>query len=279
MTLWLRNSPKSPDNNNRYRKMDFESNQPWRGRKEKNGDYRLEEGMVIKMDVAICDDEGRVREGIQTVLQEAFPEMTIREFSSGKDLLEAVKKRYEPDIVLLDVAMDGMDGMETARKLREFSDMLLIFVTGIKEQVFQAFDVGAFHYLLKPVEKEKLLSVMARAIAEVEKQKNKPRFMLVKVQDGYRRLNTADILYAESEGRKVILHTKQEKLEFYEKMEELESQLGEGFYRCHRSYIVSLAEIRGYDSTSIRLSNGEQIYLAKRKYGEFVQAYCRFLQE
>ena len=143
-----------------------------------------------------------------------------------------------PDIVLLDVAMDGMDGMETAKKLRELSDMLLIFVTGIKEQVFQAFDVGAFHYLLKPVEKEKLLSVMERAIAEVEKAKNRQRYMLIKVSDGYRRLNLSEILYAESDGRKVILHTRQEKLEFYEKMEELEKRLGEGFYRCHRSYLV-----------------------------------------
>lgn len=231
------------------------------------------------MNVAICDDESRIREGICTVLSEAFPEMTIREFVSGQELLETIGGQYMPDIVLLDIAMDGMDGMETAKKLRELSDMLLIFVTGMKEQVFQAFDVGAFHYLLKPVEEEKLLSVMERAVSEVEKTKNRPRYMLVKVSDGYRRLNMADILYAESDGRKVILHTRQEKLEFYEKMEELEKRLGEGFYRCHRGYLVSLAEIRGYDSTSICISNGDRIYLAKRKYGEFVQTYCRFLQE
>ncbi len=231
------------------------------------------------MNIAICDDEGRIREGIHTVLKEAFPEMMIREFASGQELLEAVWEQYTPDIVLLDIAMDGMDGMETARKLRELSDVLLIFVTGIKEQVFQAFDVGAFHYLLKPVEKEKLLSVMERAIAEAEKTKTKPKYMLIKVADGYRKLDIADILYAESEGRKVILHTKQEKLEFYEKMEELERRLGEGFYRCHRSYLVSLSEIRGYDSTSITISNDEQIYLAKRKYSEFVQKYYKFLQE
>lgn len=231
------------------------------------------------MNIAICDDESRIREGIHRLLKEAFPETEIREFPTGKALLLAVNEQYGPDIVLLDIAMEGMDGMETARKLRELSDTLLIFVTGVKEQVFQAFDVGAFHYLLKPVEKEKLLSVMERAMAEVEKTKARPKFMLIKVQDGYRRLNTSEILYAESEGRKVILHTKKEKLEFYEKMDDLEKRLGEGFYRCHRSYLVSLSQIRGYDSTSISLSNGEQIYLAKRKYGEFVQVYCRFLQE
>ncbi|MCM1040752.1 MAG: LytTR family DNA-binding domain-containing protein [Ruminococcus sp.] len=231
------------------------------------------------MNIAICDDESRIREGIERLLKEAFPETEIRQFATGSTLLQAVNEQYAPDIVLLDIAMEDMDGMETARKLREISDPLLIFVTGVKEQVFEAFDVGAFHYLLKPVEKEKLLAVMERAVAEAEKTKARPKSMLIKVQEGYRRLNVTDILYAESEGRKIILHTKKEKLEFYGKMEELEKNLGEGFYRCHRSYIVSLTEIRGYDSTSISVSSGETIYLAKRKYGEFVQVYCRFLQE
>lgn len=236
------------------------------------------------MNIAICDDESRIREGIKNVLKEAFPYANLREFSSGQKLLAAAGHEYMPDIVLLDIAMDGMSGMETARRLRELSDMLLIFVTGVKEQVFQAFDVGAFHYLLKPVEKEKLISVVSKAIAEVEKNKMQPKIMqhnimLVKAADGYRRVNVEDILYAESDGRKVILHMKQEILEFYDRMEELEKRLGAGFYRCHRGFIVSLSEIRGYDSTSIVLSNGDRIFLAKRKYGEFVKIYCSFLQE
>lgn len=235
------------------------------------------------MKIAICDNESRGREGIKDILREAFPETEVREFTTGKELSEAAEKEYLPDIILMDIAMegtDGMDGMETARKLREvLPETILIFVTGAKEQVFQAFDVGAFHYLLKPLQKEKLLSVMARAAAEVEKASAKPKYMLVKIPGGYRRLNTADILYAESDGRKVILHLKQENLEFYEKMEELEQRLGEGFYRCHRGYLVSLSEIREYDNANIRMSNGETVYLAKRKYGEFVQTYSRYLQE
>lgn len=231
------------------------------------------------MNIAICDDECRVREGIKETLEKMFPNVSVRDFSSGQALLEAAEKEYLPDIVLLDIAMDGMSGMDTAKRLKELSDMLIIFVTGVKEQVFQAFDVGAFHYLLKPVEKDKLISVVSRAIAEAEKSNLQPRSMMVKTSDGYRRVNIADILYAESDGRKVILHMKQEILEFYDRMEELNKRLGEDFYRCHRGYIVSLAQISGYDSTSITLSNGDRIYLAKRKYGEFVKIYCDFLKE
>lgn len=231
------------------------------------------------MNIAICDEESRVRERIRRILEESALEVSVRTFSSGRELLEAICPNYLPDIVLLDTAMEGMDGMETARRLREISDMLLIFVTGVKEQVFQAFDVGAFHYLLKPVEEDKLLSVVTRAAAETRKNRNTPQSMLIKVAGGYRRVNRDDILYAESAGRKIILHTKQEIMEFYGKMEELEKQLGKGFYRCHRSYLVSLTKVREYDSTSIVISNGERIYLAKRKYTEFVQIYGRFLQE
>lgn len=235
------------------------------------------------MKIAICDDESRSREGIKNILKEAFPDIELREFSCGQELAEAAGTDYLPDIILMDIAvngMDGMDGMEMARRLRKMSPAtILIFVTGVREQVFQAFDVGAFHYLLKPVEAEKLISVVKRAVVEVEKTNAKPRYMLVKVPGGYRRLNTEDILYAESDGRKVILHLKQENLEFYEKMEELEQRLGEGFYRCHRGYLVSLAEIREYDNANIRMSNGETVYLAKRKYGEFVQIYGRYLRE
>lgn len=185
------------------------------------------------MNIAICDDEVRAREGIERVIKAAFSEAVIRGFSSGQELLEAFTQDFTPDIVLLDIAM----------------------------------------------EEKKLIEVIERAAAELEKTNSRKRNMLIKVSGGFRKLNIDDILYAESNGRKVILHTKQEKLEFYEKMDELEQRLGCGFYRCHRSYLVSLAEVRGYDSTSISLSNGEVIYLAKRKYAEFVQTYCRFLQE
>ena len=228
------------------------------------------------MKIAICDEESRIRESMKTILVRGFPETDIRVFSSGQELFEAAGEHYIPDIALLDIVMNGM---EVAAKLKAHFDTLIIFVSGMKEQVFRAFDVGAFHYLLKPVEEAKLLSVMKRAVAEVEKIRPRPKYMLIKVADGYRRLNMADILFAESEGRKVILYTKQEKLEFYEKMEELEKRLGESFYRCHRGYLVSLAEIDGYDSTSIYMSNGERVYLAKRKYGEFVQIYSRFLNQ
>lgn len=231
------------------------------------------------MRIAICDDETRGRERIRTLLDGEFSGAQTSEFDSGTKLIEAVKGGYQPDIVLLDIAMEGMNGMETAKKLRALSDVILIFVTGIKEQVFQAFDVGAFHYLMKPVDQEKLKSVLDRAVKEVEKRAGAPKILLVKTAGGHRRVLVEDILYAENSGRKVILHTRTEEIAYYERMNHLEEVLGEAFFRCHRGYLVALSAVSGYDYTSITLVSGDKVYLSKQKYAEFVRRCCENIQK
>ncbi len=231
------------------------------------------------MRIAICDDEARGRERIQTLLEREFQQVQTRQFDSGMKLLTAVREGYQPDILLLDIAMEGMNGMETARQIKALSDVILIFVTGVKEQVFQAFDVGAFHYLVKPVEEERLKEVLRRAMQEVNKHQGVSKHLLIKAGGAHRRVPVEDILYVENNGRKVVVHTRTEKLEYYERMNHLEEVLGEGFYRCHRGYLVALSAISGYDNTSITVSTGDKIYLAKQKYSEFVKLYCQFLKE
>ena len=231
------------------------------------------------MNIAVCDDEVRGRERILTLLEKEFSQAQTCEFDSGMKLIEKVREGYRPDIVLLDIAMEGMDGMETARCLKKLVDALLIFVTGVKDQVFDAFDVGAFHYLMKPIDEDKMRDVLKRAIQEIEKRQATPRYLLVKTEGSHRRIPVEDILYVENNGRKVILHMKTECLEYYERMNHLQEVLGEGFYRCHRGYLVALSAISGYDHESITVGQGEKIYLAKQKYGEFVKLYCRFLKE
>ncbi len=231
------------------------------------------------MNIAVCDDEVRGRERILTLLEKEFSQAQTCEFDSGMKLIEKVEEGYCPDIVLLDIAMEGMDGMETARRLRRMTDAILIFVTGVKEQVFEAFDVGAFHYLMKPVDQDKMLDVLRRAAQEIERRQSGPKYLLVKTEGSHRRIPVDDILYVENNGRKVILHMKTECLEYYERMNHLEDVLGDGFYRCHRGYLVALSAVSGYDHESITVGQGDKIYLAKQKYSEFVKRYCRYLKE
>lgn len=91
-------------------------------------------------------------------------------------------------------------------------------------------------------------------------------------------LEKDSILYVESRGKKVEIHTTGEIIEAYASMNEMEGQLGESFYRCHRGYLVNMVYVAEYDSESVILNNGEYVYLAKEKYGEFVKAYMRYLR-
>ncbi len=244
------------------------------------------------MDIAVVDDEKEIREHICSLIKRQKPESRIRSYATGEELLAEGELS---DIIFLDVRLPGMNGIETARNLRKrHEETVLIFLTGIKEYVFDALDLYAFQYLLKPVDEKKFAEVLDRAGREAGRKKEK-RELFIKTRN--LTLDQADILYIESRGKKVEIHTVRDCnqwtkfdrsqsmdhnasscIEIYASMEELSGQLGEGFYRCHRAYIVNMAYITEYGSDSIVLTNGDSVYLAKKKYGEFVKAYMWYLQ-
>ena len=227
------------------------------------------------MNIAVVDDEKVILDQISGLVRKQMPDCYLESYATGEGLLEAVKRF---DIVFLDIQMDGMDGIEAARKQKKKQDdIVLIFVTGNREYVFDAIDLYAFHYLLKPVNEDKFREVLERAAGEVAKKREK-RGLFIKRRN--LTLDQADILYIESRAKKVEIHTDGSKdiIEIYATMEELEGQLGEDFYRCHRAYIVNMAHITEYDNDSITITNGDKIYLTKKKYGDFVKAYMWYLQ-
>ena len=232
---------------------------------------------VMGLNIAICDDEKIIREQIKELAEKEIPGVCAGLYGTGDALLAAGKQF---DIVFLDIQMEGTDGIETAKRLRQRDeDTILIFITGIREYVFQAFDVAAFHYLLKPIEEDKFREVFQRAGLELEKRKSKRReTVFIKTRNRSFSLEKDSILYIESRGKKVEIHTTGETIEAYASMNEMEGRLGGEFFRCHRGYLVNMAYVAEYDSGSITLNNGEYVYLAKEKYGEFVKAYMRYLR-
>lgn len=231
------------------------------------------------MDIAVVDDEKAIREHICGLVEEQKPESRIEAYATGEELI-ASGIRF--DIVFLDIQMEGMNGIEAARSLREknanlgVEDTVLVFITGIKEYVFDALDLYAFQYLLKPIDEDKFAEVLERAVREAARKKER-RVLFIKSRN--LTLDQSEILYIESRAKKVEIHTVRQTIEIYAAMDELEGQLGDGFYRCHRAYIVNMDCITEYDSESITLTNGDRVYLTKKKYGEFVRAYMWHLQK
>ena len=229
------------------------------------------------INIAIVDDEKIIREQIKKLIENKQQECVIDTYSAGEELLQS-DKCY--DIAFLDIQMDGLNGIDTAKGLRQKTDdMILIFITGVKEYVFDAFDVVAFHYLIKPIDEQKFIVVLERAVLEIKKKKQLENAQLF-VKTRYRNitLEQKDILYMESRGKKVEIHTKTDIVDAYAGIGKLEKQLRENFYRCHRGYLVNLAFITEYSNDSITLNNGESIILAKEKYREFVKVYMRYLK-
>lgn len=229
------------------------------------------------IEIAVCDDEAIIREQIGQFIKKHVPDCRIELYAAGEDLLAADKNF---DLVFMNIQMEGLSGMEAAKVLREKQEeILLVFITGLKEYVFEAFDVAAFHYLLKPIEDGKLEEVLKRALAEVKRRKaREKKQLLIKTRSRSVNLDESAILYLESRGKKVEIHIPKETIEVYASMNKLEEQLGESFYRCHRGYLVNMAHIAEYRTDRIRLHNGEEVYLAKEKYQSFVKTYMRYLR-
>lgn len=236
------------------------------------------------MKIAVCEDEIEVQKMLAESIQKVCPNAEILSYLSGEALLEADE---QIDILFLDIQMPGKNGMETARALRKRDmDTILIFVTAIEEYVFQAFDVGAFHYLVKPFEQEKFAEVLRNAIKQkINKKANETEFpkkespcLMITTDGKHLTVNLKDIVYAEVFNRKIIIHTMDGEIEYYGKMKELEQKAGELFYRSHRAYLVNLGYITKYNATTIWLEKGQAL-MAKQNYPEFVKRYLKYNQQ
>ena len=233
------------------------------------------------MRIAICDDEKNIRELIASKVLKHYPEAEIIFFSSGEELLLSDKNI---DILFLDIQMSGRNGMETARELRKKDKtVILIFVTAMEEYVFQAFDVRAFHYIVKPIDDTKFSDVLSRAIDEcysqgIDTREPEPNYVMINNGGVHTKVKIDDIVYAEVFNRKVVIHKMNDEIEYYGKMSDLEAVAGDSFFRPHRAYLVNFKYVEKYDATTIYLEKGTAL-MAKLKFPEFVKKYLKYIQK
>ena len=217
------------------------------------------------MQIAICDDEVFMVQILEEKIKKLLPDAVIDKYLSGDELIASGSK---PDILFLDIQMPGMDGMETAKMLRQDNeDMILIFVTAAEEYVFQAFDVGAFHYLVKPFSDEKLKEVVTKAVHNIKRSsrlEKDEKYIMVQTAGSHIKIFLRDIVYAEVYNRKVIIHTRSTDIEYYGKLQELSDMAGTDFFRTHRAYLVHFKYVEKYDATNaiaqMLVANGHKLY-------------------
>ena len=233
--------------------------------------------------IAICDDEANTRAYLSSLIRAQSCPCEIVEYASASDCLADTR---EIDLLFLDIELapsgDHLDGMALARTIRERTtgpQPVIIFVTGYERYVFDAFDVGAFQYLLKPVDEEKFAQVFTRAVAQIGTAREKPGPVLtLQSANASKTVPLDSIYYIESSNHKVELHLKDGVFACYAKIGDLEVELQGQFFRIHKGYLVNLSYVDGYSKSEVTLTNGERLLLSKYKYQDFVKAYLRFLK-
>lgn len=230
--------------------------------------------------IAVCDDEimecSKTATRIRGILDEMKVPCMIRQFYSGRELLRSSETF---DIIFLDIIMDGLDGMRTARLVREKAyDKLLVFISASRDFVFDAYDVEAFQYLLKPIEDKKLKKVLQKAVRKTEERSQ--AFIIVNRDRQKKKLFLDDIYYFEIRGRMIDVHGTGGIFSYYGQIGLLERELqGKGFFRCHKSYLVNLKYVDVYNRQELALDHGERIAIAKRRYEAFCVEILKYMRE
>ena len=205
------------------------------------------------MKILIVDDEQLARERLLRQLQELSHSYDVIEADNGLTAIEQTKK-HNPDIVLLDIRMPGMDGLEAANKLSEVeTPPAIIFTTAYDEYALKAFDSHAIAYLLKPVRKEKLDKALQSAKRlnrvqlqniQTEESESKEQYLSVRIHSGVRKIDLNDIFCFHAEQKYVTVKYREGEVLIEESLKSLESRFAEKFIRIHRNALVSKQQLK-----------------------------------
>lgn len=229
------------------------------------------------MKIAICDDDK-----VQLELLNNYVDFWRKNREENCEIFsypsaEAFLFSYEDmsfDLILLDIQMNDMSGIDMAKKIREKKDhVAIIFITGISDYVFEGYDVNAVNYLLKPVKEEKLYDCLDQVAEEIIKEK--PHIIVEgkKIEKIY----LHNIIYLESRGHQCLINCIDKVIESKKGIQNYEDLLDKCiFYRCHRSYIINISKISSISKNEVDMINDEKIPIARGKWEEVNKMFLKY---
>ena len=227
--------------------------------------------------VAVCDDSEIFSKNAADLIarwsDESGIPAEVSVFSNGDDLISAVASN-DTDIIFLDIIMPLLNGMDTARELRQKNKAVrIIFLTSSPEFALESYEVKAQGYILKPVTYEKISEALDEC---AEALSTEPENIILKTQNGFKKIYFHDIEYAEAQNKRVIFHLRGGKeICAADTLHSIEERFTEeeGFFKCHRSYLVYMPNVDRFGTTELRMKSGSSIPIA-RGYGKaFKEAY------
>ncbi|MCI8292992.1 MAG: response regulator transcription factor [Hespellia sp.] len=225
--------------------------------------------------IAICEDETHILKSLYQKTQKYINSKPlsaiIKTYTSGEDLL---KEQIFFDIILMDMMLQGINGLETAKQIS--SKSRIIFITSYKEYALAAFDVNAVHYLIKPVSDERLFLALDRALCRTKQLDNET--LTLQSAGKTQIIPIRDILYCEVFNHRICIHTSLHTYHYFGTLDLLETKLDERFFRCHRSFLVNMSYVAGQEKGEAILTTGEKILISRRKQAAFMEKLLDFLK-
>ena len=230
--------------------------------------------------IALCENDKEDRQWMKDLLDRAFQEFKmpyyLTEYSSGEQFLQYMHP-YVYDIVIFDIEMNKISGIEAAKRLRDVDKKVkIIFNTVHKENVFSSFYAEPLHYFIKPVKYENLKEILEKAIQDIKEKEN--RLFIFRFNNLLYSIPVSDIMYFESQKRVVNVVTVKESFSFYGKLDELETQdILRHFIRSAQSFLVNPEYIKAISNTNILLINSDSLPVSRGKYKQIKEQFMRYI--
>ena len=235
------------------------------------------------MRIAVCDDNIEFLQRLSTLLnmysEENHCVVEYKTFTNPLELVMQMEKGIHYDVILLDICMPGMNGIQCAKDIRMYDNLVkIIFLTSSTEYAVESYSVKAHNYLLKPIQKDNLFSVLRQL--KKEEDITEKKFFILKSKTGITKIFLEKLEYCELINRKLVLHlNNNEEYESTLRMNELEESLdGFGmFLRPHRSFLINMDYIQSLTTHSIVMESGVKIPVPREKYAQIKQIYMEYI--
>lgn len=229
----------------------------------------------MKVNIAICDDNevfcNQLKGFIDRFSQENDRNCEVSMFNSGFDLLCQYTDEYK--IIMLDIEMNGINGIETALEIRKKNQKVIIwFLTVSESYVMEGYKAEAYRYIIKPLTYERFSKEFSDSIKWMEEKY--VRTIVVEFNYKTYHLEASDILFIEVIGHKLIYHLADESITSIDSLCNIEMELQQSnFFRIHRSYLINLRKVKTFSKSEVVMQNNEKIPISKYKEKEFKEAY------
>lgn len=231
------------------------------------------------INIAICDDDivatGKLDCMLQNIAKKYFVDLEIEVYWDGEGLIKSVESKVYYDMIFLDIEMKNENGISVARKIRKIdNNVLIIYVTSYESYMLESFSVRPFRFIIKPLNEQELHNCFKAAFDDISNSDSYFRYNYQRIRH---KIPIRDILYFQSNRRKIKIVTQENVFEFYGKLNDIETSLINSkavFLRVHQSFLVNYKHVKGLSYDFLVLDNGKYIPISEDRRKQISEQYC-----